>query len=499
MPQRKAPAVAPTPSAPREPVAPVEAQRTSLFDPELRQQLMRDPVAQAITGAWRRRDQHGRVAYEQMVAHGAVAGPFRVLLAILKTVRVDFVAPQAEPTHTQREMAEFLNAQLQRLPWTKIVDGWFGQGYQFGFSLAEMSTRVEPWRKRPFVQVAELSPLPQASLDDGFSFHGSFAGATVSAFRPTYTCFDFDERGRPKAYYQYRLHADDGSAIAWRGADALHILHFKSGGGDGNPFGESLLHPAFDHWADLYLLERLEQLFLENATPYLTASYEGDDPKPALHQAISTHVSEQDPTRRVLVGNNITFGKVTASDPDFSAHLEAKKTELRNYITQCMMMPNSVYRETGQKDLDTRNLVQVFLKFTLPSFLDEIAEAMTHQFGKRLIDANYSNVEAEDYPRFRWRFVTPNDLRLVQGLLNLILPHIHTDKLGEVIADYLPGFEREYIAREHKDSVGVQRPAPQKQEGTSGDGSPPPKEEGEDRERTDGQTESVGQAVGTDS
>lgn len=486
------------PAATRESLPPASFRKADYFDPEIRSQVMRDPVATAIMGSWRNRQQYGRVAYEQMMQHPAVAAPFRNILSVLKSIRVSYVAPQAEPTDRQREMADFLNAQIKRLEWTKIVDGWFGQGLMHGFSLAEMTTCVERWRGRPYVQIHQIVPLPQESLDDGSSMSEAWLGAN-SVFNPSYTCFDFDERGAIVGYHQYRRSMGDTSATSWTTRQERNrILHYKSGGGDGNPFGESIFYPAFKVWSDLYLLEVMEQVFLENSLPWLTASYQGDEVKPVLHDLFTAYISEQDPSKRVLIGNNITFGKVSASDPDYANHITEKKRELRDYITHAVLMPNSFYRETGLKDLDTRNLVQVFLKFVLPSLLDEIGEAMTKQFGKRLIDSNYSNVEQDDYPVFRWRFVTPNDLRLIGQMLSMAMPHLNSEKLGEVFAEYVPMFQGEYIAKNHNDSVAMKRPTSMP-ETESGPNDPPPKEEGEDRERVDGQTENAGSGVDADS
>lgn len=479
----------------------------SSFDPSFRSQIVQDdPVALALLGAWRNRQQYGREAYDQMMRHGAASIPFRNLISIISSVRVSFQATQREPTKTQRDMADFLNAQLKALPWTKIVEGFFGQGYQYGFSLAELSTSVRPWRGRPFVQVDEIAPLPQKSLDNGMTIQEFSVMPDLHAFPLNYTCFDFDTKGRPIGFHQYRRMVGDPNAISWTGGKANRILYFKRGGGDGNPFGESVFYSAFDHWADCYLLEKQEQVSIENAMPYITASYEGDEPKPALHEELKVLIAENDPNLRILVGNNLTFSKISASDPDYVNHLKLKKRELRDYITLSLLMPNSLYRETDEKDLDTRNLVQMFLKFTLPAYLDEIAEVMTEQFGKRLVDANYSNVEREDYPRFRWRFVTPNDVRLVQSFLQMILPHLDSTKLGEVFAEYMPSFDSEYVAQDPKDSVGIVRQAAIAAAGAaiqdgglpSGTSTPPPKKEGETRERLDGQTENSGQVVGTD-
>lgn len=484
------------PPADRESLRPSSFRTVNIFDPSLNEALHNDPIAQAISGSYRKTDRHGRIAYDQMRRHAAAGNPFDTLMSILASIQVSYVAPQQEPTDIQREMADFLNSQLARLDWPQFVDGVFGQGFQYGFSLTELSTVVESWKKRPFVQIREVSPLPQASLDDSHPLSSlSSTSIAESSFRPTYTCFKFGERNRVVGYHQYYSAARSGGepgGVSWTSPeDRLRILHFKHGGGDGNPFGCSLFFTAFDHWADLYLIEKMEQLILENAAPYLTATYTGDETKPDLHDAIEVKVSEQDPTQRLLVGNNLTFGKVTTSDPDYVAHVERKKRELRDYISLSLLIPPSVYRETGQKDLDTRNLTQVFLKFVVPSYMNEIANFMTKQFGKRLIDSNYSNLEASDYPVMRWRFITPNDLRLVTSLLQTILPHLDSEKLGEVFSEYLPGFEPEYVARDPKKSVGVVRQSAitEATAEVKGDGTPPPKEQGEDRERIDGETE----------
>lgn len=495
MPQRKAPVASPNLEETRTPLVEESTRRVSYFDPEFKSIILNDPIAYGIKAGWRDRQQYSRRLFDQMMLHGAVSTPFREILAMVKSIRVEFVAPQQDPTPAQREMAEFLNAQLQRLSWTKILDGWFGQGLQYGFSLAELSTIVEPWKNRPFIQVRELVPLPQGTLDD--EAHMPDSASTTSTLPSKYTCFDFDARGRVTGYHQYRISLGDSPVISWKTPqERLHILHFKFGGGDGNPFGESLLLPAVQHWADLYLIERQEQVQLENSVPFITASYESDEPKPELHEQFGVYVSESDPTKRVLIGNNMTFGKISQTDPDYVSHVEKKIARLSRYITQSMLMPTSVYGETGQKDLDTRNLSQTFLKFVLPSILEEMGEVMTNQFGKRLVDANWTNVEHADYPRFTYRFVTPNDLRLVTSILQMALPHLDSEKLGEVFADYLPMFRKEYIASTHEQSVTVKRPASLPE--TTGPNDPPPKESGEERARIDGQTESVGQVTGSD-
>lgn len=475
----------------------------SFLDPETRVSPFNDPVAELLrTNQWRDRQQHGRLTYEEMIKHPAVRTPFEFLIAFITTIEHRFAAPQDDPSPKQKEMAEFLNAQLSRLTWSKVIDGFFGQGLEFGFSLAELETRVAPWKGRPFVQVNSLTPLPQASLDNAPITQDEFNTVYLDVDR-RYTCFSFDDRGRVTAYHQYRGSSfEKRRQINWETRqDKLRILHYTHNGGDGNPFGESLLWPAFIPWSDLYIVERQEQVFLEHALPWITASYEGDSAKPALHEQIKILIDRQDPAKRALIGNNIAWGKVTASDPDYADHLKQKKKEQRDYITRTMLMPASLYDPSAEgDDLDTRNILQVFFRFTLPAILAEIAEVMEEQFGKRLIDSNYANVESRDYPVFRFRIHLTSELRASLSLVQQLIPYVDTERLGEMAEAMIPGYLREWIAPLHDRSVSRDRPIEVPRPKGLPDTNPsvpPPKEEGETREDTSRPDGNIGQTSRT--
>lgn len=468
-----------------------------------------DPVARALDTQWKDRQQHGRLAYEMMMRHQAVRTPFEFWLAFLKSIDVSFSAPQDDPSEKQQELAAFANAQLKRVGWTSFVDGLVGNGLEFGFGLAEMSTTVERWRDRPFVQIDDVNVLPQASLDDAMQPRedlNELAGIQT----PSYNCFDYDDRGNVVAVKQYATSTNNDTVEWSTPQERLRILHFKHKGGDGNPFGEPLLFTAFYHWADLYMLDRREQIFLENAFPYITARYNSDsgESRQELNKRLTTLISEQDPARRLLAGPVEEFGKVTASDAEFAEHIERRKRELRTAISHSMLVPMGMYHSQQGADIDTREMVQLFLKFTLPSILNEIADMMEDQFAKRLIDSNYSNVQPDDYPEFKHRLFLSNDRRIVLPFLQRVLPHVDSDRLGEMLEDMLPRFEEEWIADTHEDSVAVQRPEPEDNpnlpvdldppEGSDQPGTPSPDgEEGENQRRDDGETQPVGQNVQT--
>lgn len=494
-------------------IAAPSPQRMRVFDPEFSSAVIRnDPILANIYGKWRDRQQHGRLAYEEMMKHPAVEGPFNLLLSFLKATDFEFAPPARDPTPDQIKYAKFLNAQLKRLTAASphstvpsIIEGLLGQALEFGFSLAEFSTVLAPFKDsqsakaESLVQVAQFRVFPQASLDSGWMPREE-RNLVVSIQDPRYRCFDMDDFGNITAYYQYRTvaHANDPYTVKWSSPrERNRIIHVIHGGGDGNPFGRSLLYSAFYAWSDLYLLERIEQVFIEgSSTPWITASYKGDAPSPAVHQEIKDSIEESDPVRRVLIGLNTTFGTVSATNPDFVKHIGERKRELRAYIAQALLSPQGLSGTSFSQsdDLDTRNMLQIMLKVTVPSLLRLFADAMTWQFGRRLLDANWPDLEPDDYPVLKFHVQSSNDLRSVAPVITTVLPHIDSDRLGESLETLVPGFRKEWIG-DPGNSVAEQRQNPADALASGGSApptTPPPKQPGSSRERIDGETANAG-------
>lgn len=467
--------------------------KTSAFDPYVAKlsYYIQNPIFTAIHGKWSDRQQHGRIAYDAMMAHGAVSGPCGALKAYLQSYKPMFKSRQSSPTERQKMLADFANAQLDRLGasgdprqgWGKVVE-WFYQGLRYGFSLAEMETVEEPWNGKPKVQINRIVPFPQASLDLGFIPKEEFGESVVALVDPRYRCFIMDPNGRITRVVQYwrgvnaygKLNTE--LQIVWEGKEMLRLLHFVHGGGEGNPFGESILFSAYRHWASLYTIELMEDAFLDTSLPYLAISYKTPDgrPSPEIHNQFLSAVTDQDPTKRVLALPDTTYTSVAPSNPNFTDHVEKKIHRLERHITQAIGVPMTLYAEGTGKEANTRELVSVFFTNYLPSILSEISELMTWQFAKRLIDANWTNVQDEDYPIMTFRMVQNEDLRIAMPLLQQILNLVDSDKVGEFLQAYIPGFDRDYIPDSHKQSVAAKRqptdPA------ASAKGQPPQKEVG---------------------
>ena len=425
-------------------------------------------------GKWRDRQQHGRLMYDKMYGHPGVKAPLEILLAIIKSLPAGFDPANADASDLEVQMAEFLDDQKDRLSllecggWTGMVDGLFGQALEFGFALCEVGTDYVNWNGRPMVQLTDFAILPQASLDHGFVPLEN-TGTRYAGVDPRYNCFDLSPSGRIERVYQYRKSSTSrlyqmpyaNNEIVWEGDDLQRILHFKHKGGDGNPFGESILYSAFEPWSDLYIRERIEQQFLDvSSTPFLTAERTADSPSPAASDDIKKAVKERDFVFNVLIGTNTKFGKVTASDDAYTTHIKQIKDELKQYIAQAMLVPMPIFVESKANEQNFRDMLSVFLKFRIREILNEIEEFMTFKFGARLIRANYNNVEPGQYPRFRFRVTLDQELKDAIPLVMALMPHIDSRRLGEAMHAIAPVIRPEFISKEHKDSVGVQRPAP---------------------------------------
>lgn len=504
MAQRQAPTEERTAPPDQDDVPAVAATKVDYLNPS-EQIRVDDPLFAHVTeGQWRDTQQHSRVVYDLMMRDPAVSGTFNLILAAILSVEVDFRSQVASPTDTQQEMADFLNTQLKRLNlkgsyrdgWSKFVHGVIRNAFQYGFGLAELGTEIENWKGKPMVQLDEVRTLPQASLDEGSMF-GNKQIRPDAMGKLDYTCFQFTDSGKVRAYVQNAGQKDPKEWETPR--DKVRMLHMVHRGGDGNPFGQSMLWDAYWPWADKYSIERIEQWHLEHAQSIITHSYDSDVPLPEMHKEFVEQLSQTTDGVPAVSGPRAEFGTLSTIDENYSEHVSKKQAQLNKAISKAMLVPETLITETEEGDVDSRNLVQVFFKYRFPALLAEVGELLTWQLGKRLIDANYSNVEVDDYPVARFKVKLDNDLRIQIPLLTQLLPYMDSDRLGEAMEGLLNGVQREWFPEEHEDSVAVQRPLDKfEPEGVDAFTDPPQKEQGETRNRTDGQTENVGQQVDTE-
>lgn len=500
---RQAAVRVPPPTAPAQPSAPEpgpildgRGPQMLAFDPTTRKltSLSNDPVLMQIQGLWRDRQAQGRQAYEAMLKHPEVESSFNAWL--------DFIAsnaPHAKPqarsaTPKQQELAAFANHLLARIPWTEFVNGPLACGFQFGFSLSELTAEVVRWQDRDYVSFASISVLPQASLDNGYVMREELGQLSLGR-DPRYKCFKLDDRGGVEKVYQFYWMDNGGTnTVTWEGGDLERILHFVHRKGDGNPYGKSILYAAFYAWSDLYVLEKIESVFLDMALPVLIISYKAVDgvPRPALHTEIVNLLSQQEMsgTRRVLVLPDASGQSIAPSNENFTAHIGAKKAELRKYIRKAIGLPESLVAETNETDADARNVVQVFLKHTLKARLAEVSALLEDMLG-RFIRANYRDLDDSDYPVIQWSIVTENEVRVAQALLAVIYQDLDVEKAPQVISRVFPFVEEDDFARTPDRRTSVVWPKKTAdQPGINGVSNPPPqKEPGSQRERLDGQTD----------
>jgi len=455
-------------SVPGERAEPMHGIHMSVFDPRDRF----GPIASFLDtqkGKWADRQDHGRLIQEEMVRHPAVEAPYEVILNFLKSIRGHYSSPNRKVDNRQAEMSEFLNAQVARLgstgdandSWTMLVDGLFGLGLRHGFSLGEMDIVTENYRNRPMKQIRRILTLPQSSLDNGIVPRKELGVQYQVDAR--YHCFDTDDKGRITGVHQYRdteltIGGQRPDVISWTGERLNNILHFKHKGGDGNPYGQSLFWSAFDPWSKLYLLEEIEQIHLTlNAVPFMTVNRKADRPSPDFNQAIKDSVEERGEFN-LVIANNAEFGSWTAANESFTKHIKQNKDELRQYIAQSLLTPAPIYEESTVNEQNFRDMLVVFLKYRLPAIAKEIADFMTWQFGKRLIDANYSNVDITEYPRFEFDTILDSEIKEAIPVIQQALPYMDSERLPEILSFYLPGFRREWVPEKYGDSVEVKRP-----------------------------------------
>lgn len=444
------------------------------FDPafsKVIEDVRSDPMYIAIHNKWSDRQQHGRLAYDSMMHHSAVSTPFNFLVATIKSFRPIFKPSRPDATEKQVMLADFANAQLARLGasgdplqgYEHVID-WFGQGWLYGFSLAEMETSYEMWRGSPRIQLDRVVPLPQATLDLGYVPREEFGEAMLDFADKRYRCFKMNMRGRVESISQFWRTpvGNDERQVTWTGGEMSRLLHHVHNGREGNVFGESMLFTAFYHWADLYTLELIENAMLDAAVPFLGISYKTQDgvPRPEVHAMILDAIRNQDPSTRLLVLPDTDFTSVALSNKEFTEQAKVKKKELRAYITQSMLVPAAMYKETDDSQSDARNLQMVFLKRVVPSYLAEVSNVLRWQLAKRLIDANWSKLTIEDYPVLTFNVMVSDDLQAALPMLTQLMKYVDSSRLGEFASAVMPYFEPDWIPKDHADSVFEMRPTP---------------------------------------
>ena len=481
--------------APDGALSPQGGPRREVFDPFVLHTSLRslidDPVFFAIENLFRDRQQYGRLAYEVAHQHEVVGAAFEARLAILMSKKPKFKARAKDPTPTQKDAVDFANHMVESMDWVRFIDGVIGQGLEFGFSLSEIVTRYGMWKGNLAVFLDHLAPLPQASLDTGFVSRQEFNMVNVSA-DARYRCFVMDPKGRITAYRQFAYNGSRERSITWEGAQMKRILHYRHRGGDGNPCGQSALYHTMSAWSSLYALERMEDAFLDTALPWLFGTYKttAGEVRKAVHDQATDALEKAyvDAAHRFLMWGDGDLKSVAPSNENFTDHVFRRKAELEGRIWWTLL-PKPLVAPSEDSDLNTRHVVQVYFKHGIKADLEEIGTLLTDLL-RRILGENYSNLRPEDIPLCTWSLVTENEMRVAQSILLAALPHARSDTLGEFVHSLFDFVDPRFIAATHGESVEVKRPRRDvDDEPDSVLGDPPPKEEGEVRERVDGQTE----------
>lgn len=489
----------------RQALKPGEESSVYVFRPELSENIT-DPFYIAVNNfQWADRQQHGRMFYNKMMQHMAVSGPMNTLITLLKAFRPNFKPSVADPSDEQKQYARFLNEQMRRMGidgdprqgYEKFIEH-IGVGLRYGFSIAEMGTIMAAWEGQSRVQLERIVPIPQATLDSGWNPAEEYGYIWLPSTDVRYDCFALDEHGRIEAVRQF--HNRTEKTIEWRGAELLHLLIFTHGGGEGNPYGESLLFPAAGHFADLYTTERMDIAMLDGGQPFLGISYKTPDgrPSPAMHQQVIEILKQQDKDVRAFILPDATYTSVSSSNPAYNTQSEQKKKETRSYIHQAIFGANIAGDAASATEIDTRNVLQVFFKYLMPGgLLREVGTLLQWQFGKRLLDANWSNLTAEDYPTVEFQNMLDNDLRVAMPLLQQVMPYIDSARLGEFLEKNVPGFDRSWIPENHENSVAKKREMPDPAAQPKGGGQPT-KPQGTPDVNKGTNAEGIGKDVATD-
>lgn len=467
-----------------------------VFDPTTMRSSLKDLIPEddlfwAIENQFRDRQQYGRIAFETAYKHEVVGAAFKARLAILTSKKPTFKVRVREPTQTQVDMAAFANHAIETLRWGKFIEGYIGQGLEFGFSLAEIVTKFGVWNGNDAILLDYLAVLPQASLDHGFVPRAEY---NESFFEKDgrYRCLEFDSKGRIQAYKQFAYTNNKEKIVEWRGADMRRILHFTHGGGDGNPWGESALYHTMSAWLNLYAIERMEDAFLDTSQPWMFGTYKSTagETRQKVHEGAKEALSKAhvDAARRFLMWADGDLKSVAPSNENFTDHVFRKKAELEARIWQTLLLPKSAVAETDTSDGDSRNLIQVFFKHIIKSDLEEIGEILTDLI-TRLLHQNFSNIQTDDVPVCTWSLVTENEIRVAQGILSSVIQHVDSESLPDFIHSLFDFVDPKYIAANHAESVEMKRPKKEPDPEPGAPGTPPTKEPGSQRERFDGQTE----------
>lgn len=479
-------------------VEPVGEVRREVFDPttfnmrsSLKLLIPKDDIYWAVENQFRDRQQYGRIAYETAYRHEVVGSAFKARLALITSKKPKFKPRVRDPSQTQKDMAAFANDLVESLQWSKFVEGLIGSGWEFGFTLAEIVTRFGVWKGNDAILLDFLAILPQATLDHGFVPRAEYNDLFMER-DGRYRCFELDAKGRIVAYKQFAYTNKAESIIEWRGRDMQRILHYTHRGGDGNPWGESALYHTMPAWLNMYAIERMEDAFLDTSQPWLFGTYESTagESRPKVHDSAkaalaSAHV---DAAHRFLMWADGDLKSVAPSNENFTDHVFRKKNELEARIWQSLGIPKSAVAETSTSDGDNRNLIQVYFKHIIKSDLDEVGSILS-DLVLRILRMNFTNIQPEDIPVCTWSLVTENEMRVAQGLLTALLPHVDSKELPTFVHSLFDFVDVEFIAKDHADSVQVKRPKPEPEDPGLTGHQPPPKEDGETRERMDGQTD----------
>lgn len=483
---------------------PVGEVKREVFDPtslrsSLKALIPHDDLYWALENQYRDRQQYGRIAYETAYKHEVVGSAFKSRLALITSKKPTFRPRDREPTPTQQDMADFYNNLVESLQWSKFIEGFIGQGWEFGFDLAEIVTKFGTWKNNDAILLDYLAILPQASLDHGFIPRGEYN----ELFREQdnrYRCFEFDSKGRIEAYKQFAYTNNKEHIIKWAGRDMQRILHFTHRGGDGNPYGESALYHTMPPWLNMYAVERMEDAFLDTSQPWLFGTYKtaNGETRAKVHEGAKEALSKAhvDAARRFLMWADGDLKSVAPSNENFTDHIFKKKAELEARIWQSLLIPKSAVAETSTSDGDNRNLIQVYFKHVIKSDLDEVGGILS-DLCLRIARMNFTNIKPEDIPVCTWSLVTENEMRVAQSILVALLPHLDSETLPEFVHSLFDFVDPKFIAEDHDDSVAVKRPSQEamlKEQEMANE--PPPKEPGEERVRMDGQTDSPSTLMG---
>jgi hypothetical protein len=482
--------VAPPGQVKREVLDPMSGFRSSLRD-----LIPKTDLYWTLT-KFRDRQQYGRIAYETAYKHEVVGTAFKARLALITSKKPTFKPRNRKPTTTQQDMADFANDLVESLHWGKFIEGYIGNGLEFGFSLAEIVTREGTWKGNDAILLDYLAVLPHATLDHGFVPRAEYSQVYYSRDN-RYRCFDLDAKGRVEAYKQFDYSGTKENVIEWRGREMQKILHFVHGGGEGNPFGESALFHTMPAWLNLYAIERMEDAFLDTSQPWLFGTYttQSGETRAKVHEGAKEALSKAhvDGARRFLMWADGDLKSVAPSNENFTDHIFRKKAELEARIWQTLLIPKSIIAETSTSDGDNRSLSQVYFRNTIKSDLEEIGDIVT-DLVLRFLRWNFTNIQLEDVPVCTWSLVTENEMRVAQALLTALLPHTKSETLPDFVHSLFDFVDPKFIAETNEESVGTMRPSQEailakETAEAETSGQPPPKEQGESRVRLDGQTD----------